>query len=221
QHIIGRNDTSHISVNPPADITYYVTAENRIKCLIKDSILVKVSQLNIGATQITASKDTILKNQSSTLNAIPSGFSYSWKPGNGLSSTTSSEVSASPDTTTTYSVRIYDADFPKCEATKKATITVEELMCEEPWLFIPNSFSPDGNGKNDILYFRGRYIDKLDFKIFNRWGEMVFETNDVNQGWDGSHKGKAAQADVYVYYVYATCIDGQVFEKKGDITLLR
>lgn len=221
QHMIGRNDTSHILVNPPSDITYFVTAENRIKCLTKDSILVKVSQLNVGNTQLTASKDTILKNQSSILNALPSGFSYSWQPGDGLSNTSSSEVSASPDTSTTYSVRIYDEDFPNCEITQKTTITVEELRCEEPWLFIPNSFSPDGNGKNDILYFRGRYIDQLDLKIFNRWGELVFKTQDVNQGWDGSHKGKPAQADVYVFYIIATCIDGQEFEKKGDVTLIR
>ncbi|MBD80167.1 MAG: hypothetical protein CL840_14735 [Crocinitomicaceae bacterium] len=221
QFIIGRNDTSHILVNPPTDKTYRVDVENRIKCLVTDSVLVKVSKLDIAAGQIVSSKDTILKNQSSNLQALPQGFSYTWTPGYGLSSTNTSSTIASPDTTTTYDVDIYDSDNEKCRVKKSITIVVEELHCEEPWLFIPNSFSPNQDGKNEVFYFRGNHISEFNLKVYNRWGELVFETNDPSKGWDGMYKGKTAQSDVYVYQVHATCLDGQVFEKKGDVTLIR
>ena len=221
EFVLGRNDTSHILVNPPTDKFYKVSVENKIKCLVNDSVFVRVSGLNPREGRITASKDTIIKNNSTELNAFPKGFSYDWNPNTNLSNSTSDNTFASPDTTTTYQVDVVDENNPNCKVSKSITVVVEEINCEEPWLFIPNSFSPNGDGNNDIFYFRGRHISEFNLKVFNRWGELLFETNDINVGWDGMYKGNSAQTDVYVYQVTATCLNGEKFSKKGDVTLIR
>jgi gliding motility-associated-like protein len=98
---------------------------------------------------------------------------------------------------------------------------VSDLICADPEIFVPNAFSPDADGLNDEVFVRGRFIESLFFQIYNRWGELVFETRDQQRGWDGTHRGELATPDVYVYYLEAFCIDGQRFEKKGNITLIR
>jgi gliding motility-associated-like protein len=88
-------------------------------------------------------------------------------------------------------------------------------------IFIPDIFSPNGDGLNDILYARVRSVNEFTFLVYDRWGEKVFETNDSNIGWDGYFKNKAAEQGVYVWYLNATMIDGKVENQKGDISLVR
>lgn len=88
-------------------------------------------------------------------------------------------------------------------------------------LFIPNTFTPNGDGKNDVLKAYGNYLQKLNMKIFNQWGEKVFETNDVTGGWDGTYKGQQQPVGVYVYIVVAVMPDGRTISKKGSINLIR
>jgi gliding motility-associated-like protein len=98
---------------------------------------------------------------------------------------------------------------------------VYEIICEDPYVFVPNAFSPNGDGNNDIMYVRGLYIEKVIFRIFDRWGELVFESNDVSIGWDGTFRGVLLQPDVYDYYLDVTCIGGLKSITKGNITLMR
>jgi len=88
-------------------------------------------------------------------------------------------------------------------------------------VFVPQIFSPNQDGFNDILYVRGRKISEVTFIIYNRWGEKVFETTDKNIGWNGKHRGKDAQASIYVYYVDAIVEDVGRVTQKGNITLVR
>ena len=90
-----------------------------------------------------------------------------------------------------------------------------------PLIDIPNAFSPNGDGFNDILYAMGAAIETMDLKIWNRWGELVFESTSLDHGWDGTYKGKAQEMDAYAFVLTATFIDGSTFEKQGNITLLR
>lgn len=85
---------------------------------------------------------------------------------------------------------------------------------------IPNVFSPNGDNNNDILFVLGS-IDKLDFQIFNRWGQEVFKTNDRSKGWDGTFLGQPCNPGVFAYRVSGIMPDGQRIEKKGNITLVR
>jgi gliding motility-associated-like protein len=87
---------------------------------------------------------------------------------------------------------------------------------------VANAFSPNGDGQNDIIYVKGYGIEELEFRIYNRWGELVFESNNINVGWDGTYKGIAQEMEVYVYTLKAKFKDGNESGlRKGNITLLR
>ena len=88
-------------------------------------------------------------------------------------------------------------------------------------IFIPDAFSPNGDLKNDILYVYSNNIVEMDFCIYNRWGERVFESRDTNKGWDGRYKNELCGTAVFVYWLRATLKDGSVVVKKGNVTLVR
>jgi gliding motility-associated-like protein len=88
-------------------------------------------------------------------------------------------------------------------------------------VFVPNVFSPNGDGKNDMLFVYGNYIDKVDMRIFNQWGQQIAAINDKTQGWDGRQKGSPQPVGVYVYVLKATLTNGKTVNLKGSITLIR
>jgi len=90
-----------------------------------------------------------------------------------------------------------------------------------PLLDVPNAFTPNSDGINDKVFVRGFGITKMEWRIYNRWGEMVFETNDRTEGWDGTYKGSLQPQEVYHYVLSVQYSDNTKYEKKGDITLLR
>jgi gliding motility-associated-like protein len=90
-----------------------------------------------------------------------------------------------------------------------------------PLVDVPNAFTPNGDGVNDFVTVKGFGIQKMDWRIFNRWGAPVFRTGNITQGWDGRYKGALQPQEVYVYVLDITFTDGTKYRKKGDITLLR
>ncbi|MFZ1692132.1 MAG: PKD domain-containing protein [Flavobacteriales bacterium] len=86
---------------------------------------------------------------------------------------------------------------------------------------LPNAFSPNGDGVNDIFYVRGGPFLTMNLRIFNGWGEMIFETSDPTFGWDGTYEGKPEINGVYVYTVVATSVDGTEHDRSGKVTLIR
>ncbi|TWI83112.1 gliding motility-associated-like protein [Lacibacter cauensis] len=98
------------------------------------------------------------------------------------------------------------------------TITVKALNKD---VFVPNVFSPNGDGKNDVLRIYGNYINKVEMRIFNQWGQQVTFINNQSQGWDGTQNGKAQPVGVYVYVLRAVMTDGRTIDQKGSITLVR
>ncbi len=105
--------------------------------------------------------------------------------------------------------------------------TCPSVICKQvptevdPLIGLPTAFSPNGDGSNDILYVRGAAIKTLDLKIFNRWGQLVFETTSKERGWDGTFNGQPQPIEAYAYVLNATFIDGSAKVLKGNITLLR
>ncbi len=86
-------------------------------------------------------------------------------------------------------------------------------------VFIPNAFTPNGDGINDTFGVKGEGIKKFTMRIFDRWGEVIFESHSPKQQWDGTYEGKPAQSDVYVYQFTAA---GEKAEtKSGSVTLVR
>jgi large repetitive protein len=88
-------------------------------------------------------------------------------------------------------------------------------------LFVPNVFSPNADGKNDILFVYGNYIEKVDMHIYNQWGQEIASITDKTQGWDGRHKGNPQPVGVYVYVLKAELRGGKTVNLKGSITLIR
>jgi gliding motility-associated-like protein len=88
-------------------------------------------------------------------------------------------------------------------------------------VFVPNVFSPNGDGRNDLLYVYGNYIDKVDMRIFNQWGQQIFTISNKSTGWDGRANGAPQPVGVYVYTLKALLTNGKTVNLKGSITLVR
>jgi gliding motility-associated-like protein len=147
---------------------------------------------------------------------------WSWTPSNDLSCGDCEQPVAAPGNNTTYVATATTAYG--CVA--KDTISFK-VFCENSQVFVPNGFTPDGDGINDVLMVRARGISKVRyFRIFNRWGEIVFERynfqpNDPANGWDGKMKGQESGPAVYVYMLEVECSNGTPFNYKGNITLIK
>jgi gliding motility-associated-like protein len=98
------------------------------------------------------------------------------------------------------------------------TVTAKSLPEK---IFVPNTFSPNGDGLNDRLLAYGYGVQTMQFMVFNQWGEKVFETSSQTSGWDGTYKGKAQPSGVYMYVLRATLTDGTKVDMKGSINLIR
>lgn len=88
-------------------------------------------------------------------------------------------------------------------------------------IYVPNAFTPNGDGNNDIVYVHSESIRSLKFYIYDQWGELLYTSTSQQSGWDGSYHGKREPVGVYVYYLEAIMNDGKQVNKKGTITLLR
>ena len=144
----------------------------------------------------------------------PSDGVYNWSPIEFLSCTTCVNTLATPEVTTVYVLTVNQSG---CIATDTVLVEVNE-KCGD--IFVPSGFTPNNDGTNDILRVRGNCIKELDFKVFDRWGELVFQTSDQTIGWDGTFKGKPALAGVYVYYINAV-VKGANINSQGNTTLIR
>src|SRR5690606_20587026 len=101
------------------------------------------------------------------------------------------------------------------------TIVVLNPQCEPPYIFVPRAFSPNGDGTNDILYVRGESIDEVEFIVYDRWGEKMFETDNLERGWDGTVQGQALPADVCGSYLSVVSTGGDAYDEKGSVATIR
>jgi gliding motility-associated-like protein len=141
---------------------------------------------------------------------------YLWEFGDGESSTLF-EPMHEYNKTGNYNVVLYAFNKSICLDTFPDVVNV----IINPLLDVPNAFTPGKFGTNSVVYVRGYGIGKMDWRIYNRWGELVFRSLNKREGWDGFYKGKLQPTDVYTYTLDAEFVDGQKARKTGDITLLR
>jgi gliding motility-associated-like protein len=197
----------------PLVTTEYIDTVANGGCIAIDSVLITVNPSPIAVTTPYPSVN-IVSGFSTPLLVTPAS-SYIWTPATGLSCDTCQSPSASPTVTTTYYVTINSGG---CSATDSIEVIVIE-NCGQ--VFIPTAFSPNGDGQNDILYIKGDCIQTIDFNIYDRWGNVVFRTQDMTQGWDGTYMGKPAQTGTYTYFITVLTNNGNTASKKGSITLVR
>ncbi len=143
-------------------------------------------------------------------------LSYEWSPSYNITSLSKPKVTVSPFKTTQYILTGYNSKH--CLSSDTINVNVIE-DCGE--MYVPNAFTPNNDGVNDVLYVRGICLQSLSFMIFNRWGEKVFETAVQSVGWDGSYKGQELNTGVFVYRLEGKTYDGKGYSSKGNITLLR
>jgi len=152
----------------------------------------------------------------------PGVVTYAWSPASYLDCIDCANPVANPTFNTTYIIRVTDAN--NCVNTD--TVLVKPICTDESY-FIPNTFSPNNDGVNDVFYPRGRGLYNIQsMRIFNRWGQLLFEKKDfpantASSGWDGTSNGRPAPADVYVYIIEVVCNNAQVIALHGDVTLIR
>ena len=222
--VVGQSsDGSVVTIDLDGPETLYVTVLNQYGCQAIDSA--KVYYFDLPAyipDEILTDEDTIILNsgESAHLETVfdPS-LHYEWLPHEGLDDPFIYNPVATPTETTTYTLTVMNDEG--CVASRQITIYVISPDCDEPNIFVPNAFTPNGDGNNDVLFVRSNVIESLEFAVYNRWGQKVFETNDQNIGWDGTYKGVALPPDVFGYYLKARCFNGEEFFKKGNITIMR
>lgn len=146
-------------------------------------------------------------------------FDYSLWPNNSATAIDSNSWSISPDTTTIYEVEISEGNL--CKRKEKVRVVVLSSDCSSKSIYIPNTFTPNGDGKNDVLRVRANYLKNMYFAVYDRWGERVFETNDISTSWDGNFKGMPADSGVYGWYLKGTCKQLEEIELKGNVTIIR
>lgn len=221
EYIIGGQGTSQALASPSTTQFIYLTAEASNGCIVTDSILVSVSYIDPNSVFAIASDSLIPVGTSITLEAQPNGYVYQWFPPGSVANPNDQITDAIVYNNSVFTVFVSDSI---CVKSASVQVKVFEFVCEEPFVFIPNAFTPNDDGNNDIIYAQSNIIDETEefiLRIYNRWGELVFETNDITQGWDGTWRGKKLAPDVYDYYMEGFCVDGQSFLIQGNITLVR
>jgi gliding motility-associated-like protein len=217
--IVGSSTMNSVQINPPNSQYVYLSASSSNGCIVNDSIFVNVSFIDPSLVLANASPNITTVGGTVTLYGSPSGLdSYSWSPANGLSDPTMQQTNAVVNQTTIYTLTVTDGACTRSDTTE---VKIYEVICDDPYVFIPNAFSPNGDNENDVLYVRGIWIEKMIFRIFDRWGELVFESTEVANGWDGSFRGKKLDPDVYDFYLDVTCVGGLKSITKGNVTLMK
>lgn len=204
-----------------AIVNYSVTATNAAGCTSSASTSVIIKCINAVASALP---DTVMFGDSSQLNVVTdynATFSYAWTPAGTLSDATAQNPLAGPSEETTYTVVVTDVE-DGCVDTAEVTVFV--LYGEK--FVMPNAFTPNGDGRNDVFYpvLMGPYQQVVEFRIYNRWGAVVHNSTDP---WSGEFSGKDQPAGTYVYYIIVRTPDAQTpgatkdHSLSGSFTLLR
>ncbi|MFN5317334.1 MAG: gliding motility-associated C-terminal domain-containing protein, partial [Bacteroidia bacterium] len=193
---------------------YILQASNSAGCIDTDTLSIQFVNFSVTAV---ANPTNILVGDTVQLNAS-GAFSYLWNPEEGLSCSNCASPFATPSESTTYIVSAIDSNGCRSSDTLRVEV---DIRCKEP--FIPTIFSPNGKGPqtNETFCVLSDCVEQFKLVIHNRWGERVFETEDITQCWDGIFKENEAASGVYAFNLYLRQLDGTVVNKTGTITLVR
>ncbi len=209
-------------VNPQTSTSFTVIGYDAYQCFT-DTAVIPVQVINLPTVQAPADMALLTGDEIRLpLTVSDDVTGYNWMPSSTLSCSTCAEPLAAPRGNTDYVITVNNAYG--CVATDTVRIT---LTCASNRVYIPNAFTPDNNGKNDVFYVMGkgvRVIQKM--QVFNRWGQVVFDASNIQintreQGWNGYTHGDPAPGGLYVYKVDLICDTGEHFLRQGTVLLLR
>ena len=195
------------------DYVYTVVFLDTSNCF--DTLTATVHAYPLPGVHIT-SNDTTIKYGQSVMLTVTGASQYSWTPVGSLSDPNSPNPIATPTETTDYIV--FALSDHQCRNSDTVRVTVDF----RDNLLVPSGFTPNNDGKNDVFKIVNVTFQKLmEFRVFNRWGQEVFSTNDPMRGWDGKWKGVEQDMGNYTYIIRVAYPDGFVETYKGDVTLIR
>ena len=220
----GLNSTTSATplATPTSSTTYMVVGYDNVGCFT-DTGYVQVKVYPIPTVDAGPDK-TINVGQAVDLTPTisPDVTDVIWTPTGSIFRNNFPGITVKPKETTEYTVEVRNQGG--CKTRDKVTIFV---VCNGANVFIPNTFSPNGDGANDIFYPRGNGLFSIKtLRIFNRWGEIVFENNkfmpnDASAGWNGTFKGQKLTPDVYVYTIDIICDNSTIMTFKGNVALIQ
>jgi gliding motility-associated-like protein len=208
---LNNTNTSSVIATPEIPTQYVVTGTDPYGCIMRDTVFVNLYPQPF----IQASPDQyLLEGDVAEIAATShSNGAIYWTPSEYLSCVMCANTIASPPTDFRYTVTIVSPHG--CKASDDVWILFNPLV------YVPNTFTPDGREFNDIFKAKGGNIRNFNMKIYNRWGELVFESNDINIGWDGTYKGEMCQDGTYTWKIQYEDARENEFKHVGHVNLLR
>lgn len=201
--------TDSLVLDPATAGSHTVTVSDDLGCSGSATVTVGL----FPPATVTAGYETSIDYGESTLLSAYGTGTFLWSPDSSLNCSTCTHPIASPISTTTYVVEITDNNG--CKATDEVTIYFRGTM------FVPNTFTPNGDGVNDRFRALASEVSVFRLLVFNRWGEQVFSTDRLDGAWDGSYKGKESPIDTYVWRVDYTETNGTAHTEYGHVNLIR
>ncbi|SHK87028.1 gliding motility-associated C-terminal domain-containing protein [Chitinophaga jiangningensis] len=203
--------------NIPGTFDVKLVATDLTTCNEKDSIVQKVLVAPLPVADFEFLPNKAVENTPVTFTNNSTGAqSYLWNFGDGDTTSVANPVHQF-NTTGTFTVCLTASNPEGCAHTTCKDVNAIVV----PLFDVPNAFSPNNDGINDVFYIKAFAVAKFNLKIFSRWGQLIFETNDFRQGWDGKFKGEVMPMDAYAYVVSIEFNDGTKGNRQGSVTLLR
>ncbi len=192
--ILAGQGSSQATVSGLDSAVYRLRVANGVGCTGTDSVVVLPPPLVGLGLLVQVDEDTVAPGTTVQLLATNDPtYQYNWQ--GGVDAPNIYNPTATLDQTGVFYVTI--TDNRGCSLNDSVIVWATTNLCEEPYVFVPNAFSPDGDGYNDVISVEGNQLTDINFVIYNRWGESVFETKTLGAGWDGRYKGKDSPPDVY------------------------
>ncbi len=212
-----------VTVNPNLAEEFTADISNEFGCTATLTTTVTLVTLNLDLS-IAAEPDTFALGESTTITVTGCATcDYDWTPPSGDITGTGPVIVGTPEETGS---QVYEvsASLLGCEERLSIEVIVIPFKCDENYVFLPNAFTPNGDGNNDVVRIRSLFLEdfsEVELMIYNRWGEELFRTRDPFEVWDGTFKGDRLAPDVYGFWLRTVCPDGVELIQKGNITLIR
>jgi gliding motility-associated-like protein len=212
---LGIGTANPVQVAPQTNTTYTAVATAANGCTDTARVNVVVTDFSLDLTTavnpVQAGVPVTVTTQSTSSYSITE-----WQPSRLYPQQTALSQQFRSDTST--NIMVVGRTPEGCIDTARLFLQVDPINND---LFVPNVFSPNGDGRNDVFRVFGSGLNSIDLSVFNQWGELIFRSRDINTGWDGRYKGTAQPVGVYIYVLRAELTDGNIINKKGSVNLIR
>ncbi|WP_341838663.1 gliding motility-associated C-terminal domain-containing protein [Chitinophaga pollutisoli] len=211
-----------------AATTYYVSASNASGCMSAARTAITINVYAVLPAPTISISNRTATTVTFSWNAIAGALGYRvstdggitfTQPSSGLTGTTHTVSGLEPNQNVTIQVMSVGATECQNSAWFQGGGSTDNPAGN--LVFVPNAFTPNNDGTNDILYVYGTTIRQMEFRVYNQWGQLVFESKERARGWDGTMSGRKQPVGVYNYVLRATLQDGTVVNKRGTITIIR